>query len=284
MIDSSITIIPTRVHCFISPTVHDSKSDAASDDKLGEYTDYLISLYKVKTQACFQDKDHWPPPVTNKVFRLAMIKAEKVERRKIDDDFVQSTITGKVDDILRKKVPVELENIFNEKIEGEQIKVLIEGAPGCGKSTLSQYICHQWAKGELFPEYKLVILVRLHELIVQNAKGTADILPRQNNSMGAEREEAMSACDGQDVLLIFDGWDELPQNVPCRSIITDVLNSTKLHKCSIVVTSRPIASMSLLDLVNINSRVEILGFTKDELQQYFAGCLNNDYSKVVILQ
>ena len=266
---------------FLFSTAHDSKSEATSDDKLKEYADYLTSLYKAKTQACYEDKDHWPPPVTNKVFRLAMIKAEKVQRRKIDDDFVKSTITGKVDDILQKKVPIELENIFKET-KDQQRKILIEGAPGCGKSTLSQHICQLWIKGELFQEYKQVILVRLRELIVQNAQELADMLPRRDDSMGEEIAKVLSACDGQDILLIFDGWDELPQNAPGRSIITDVLNSTKLHKCSIIITSRPIASMSLLNLVN--TRVEILGFTKDELRQYFAGCLDNDNSKVVILQ
>ena len=210
-----------------------------------------------------------------------MIKAEKVERRKIDDDFVKSTITGKVDDILQKKVPVELENIFKET-KGQQRKILIEGAPGCGKSTLSQHICHQWAEGKLFQEYKQVILVRLREQEVQDTKHVADMLPRRNDSMGVEIEEALSTCDGQDVLFIFDGWDELPQNAAGCSIITNILNSTKLHKCSVIITSRPIASMSLLNFVN--SRVEILGFTKDELRQYFASCLDNDKSKVDILQ
>ena len=211
-----------------------------------------------------------------------MIKAEKVEKRKIDDDFVKSTITGKVDDILQKKVPVELENIFSGVEEGQQIKVLIEGAPGCGKSTLSQYICHQWAKGKLFQEYSHVILVRLRELIVQNAKSLSDMLPRRDDPMGEEMAKMLSACDGQGSLFIFDGWDELPLNAAGRSIVTNILNSSKLHKCSVIVTSRPIASMSLLNLVN--SRIEILGFTKDELRQYFAGCLDNDNSKVVILQ
>ena len=241
-----------------------------------------MSLYKAKTQACYQDKDHWPPPVTNKVFRLAMIKAEKVEKRKFDDDFIQSTITGKVDDILRKKVPVELENIFSGVEKGHQIKVLIEGGPGCGKSTLSQHICHQWGEGKLFQEYSHVILVRLREPTVQNVKTLSDMLPRRDDSMGEEVAKALCACDGQGILLIFDGWDELSQSAAGRLIITDILNSSKLHKCSLIVTSRPIASMSLLNFVN--SRIEILGFTKDELQQYFAGCLDNDNSKVLILQ
>ena len=275
---------------FISPIALDGnsgKSPIALDGKsgkFGDYTDYLKSLYKAKTQACYQDNEHWPPSVTNKVFRLAMIKADEVERRrnKTTDDFVESTITGKVDDIYRKKVPVELENIFSAVKQGEQIKVLMEGAPGCGKSTLSQHICHQCGKDKLFQQHKQVILVRLHELIVQNAKSLVDMLPRRDDSMGEEIAKALSACDGQDVLFIFDGWDELSQNAPGRSVITDILNSTKLHKCSVVITSRSIASMSLLNLVN--SRVEILGFTKDELQQYFAGCLNNDNSKVMLLQ
>ncbi|MGJ8945956.1 NACHT domain-containing protein, partial [Salmonella enterica subsp. enterica serovar Kentucky] len=77
-------------------------------------------------------------------------------------------ITGKIDDILRKKVPVELENIFKET-KGQHRKILIEGAPGCGKSTLSQHICHQWAEGKLFQEYKQVILVQLREQVVQTA-------------------------------------------------------------------------------------------------------------------
>ena len=72
----------------------------AHDFKLENYTNYLKLLYKAKTpsQAC-ADTNHWPPPVTNKVFRLAMIMAEKVQRRNIEEDFVRDTITGKVDDL-----------------------------------------------------------------------------------------------------------------------------------------------------------------------------------------
>ena len=263
---------------YYSSTAHDV---VTAKEKRVEYNAYLKSLYKACMQACYYDNDHWPPPVTDKVFRLAMIKEEKVERRKIDDDFVMSTITGKVDDILQRKEPVELENIFKDA-KGQQRKVLIEGGPGCGKSTLSQHICHQWAEGKLFQEYKQVILVRLREQEVQNAKDVADMLPRRDDSMGEEIAKAISASDGQDILFIFDGWDEIPQTAAGRSVITNILNSTKLHKCSVIITSRPIAFMSLLNMVN--SRVEILGFTKKELRKYFVGCLDNDNSKVVILQ
>ena len=49
-----------------------------------------------------------------------------------------------------------------------------------------------------------------------------------------------------------------------------------------IITSRPISSMNLQKLVN--TRIEILGFTKAELQRYFTGCLGDDHGKVKELQ
>ena len=258
-------------------------ADSSTTVKLKDYTSYLKSVYKTKTQVCSSDDDdHWPPPVTNKVFRLAMIMAEEVRRRNIEDDFIRNTITGRIDDILKKKVPIELTDIFEKIREGQQKKVLIEGAPGCGKSTLSLHICHQWMEGKLFQEYRLVILVTLREQAVQDAKRIADLLPRRDEAMAHEVEEELTSCDGKGVLFVFDGWDELPQNVQRCSIIKDILNNTNLHNSSVIITSRPISSMSLHKVVNF--RIEILGFTKDELQQYFAGCLENDTKNVDLLQ
>ena len=253
-------------------------SAATTDD---EYTAYLKSFYKARTQVNSTDDDQWPPPVTNKAFRLAMIKSEEVQRRRIDDDFIRETITGKIDDILRRKVPITLEEIF-AKCE-DRIKVLIEGAPGCGKSTLSVHICRKWIASELLQEYRKVILVRLREREVHNAKSIADLLPRRDKtSMAQDVEKKIITCDGEGLLFIIDGWDEFPASAPSYSIIKDILESRKLHKSSFIVTSRPTSSMNLHKFVD--KRIEILGFTKDELQAYFTECLKDDHGKVKALQ
>ena len=239
----------------------------------------MKSLYKAKTQASFSGDDHWPPPVTDKVFSLAMIMPEQVQRRNIDDQFIHETITGKIDDILRRKVPITLEQIFEKS---EQKKILIEGAPGCGKSTLSLHICHEWVANQLLKEYSQVILVKLREEVVQNAKSIADLLPKRNGTMGQNAEKEITTRDGEGVLFIFDGWDELPEKAPGHSIIRDILDCKQLHKSSVIITSRPISSMNLHKLVN--TRIEILGFTKIELQKYFTGCLEDDHGKVKELQ
>ena len=266
------------MHCILTAVADDRKSEV-TNDKLKIYTTYLKSLYKAKTQASSTDDDHWPPPVTNKVFSLAMIKPEKVQRRNIDDHFVLETITGKVDDILQRKVPITLEQIFDK---GEQKKTLIEGAPGCGKSTLSLHICHEWIAGRLLKEYSQVILVKLREKAVQNAKSIADLLPKRDDTMGQNAEKEITTRDGEGVLFIFDGWDELPEKAPGRSIIRDILDRKKLHKSSVIITSRPISSMNLHKLVD--TRIEILGFTKAELQKYFTECLGDDLGKVKELE
>ena len=182
-----------------------------------DYATYLKYIYKTSDQIS-SVHDQWPPPATKKFFRLAMIESLPLEESKIKDEFVLLTITGKVDDILHHKTPIELKDIFT-KTNAKQKKVLIEGAPGCGKSTLSVHICQQWAAGQLFQEYTLVILVKLRDPVIQNCRSMADLLPRCDEQMGKNIEELIMTTKGRDVLFILDGWDELPQSAPAYSFI-----------------------------------------------------------------
>ena len=259
------------------------QNQTAQDDKREKHARYLKSLYKVQTLAN-SSEDQWPPPVTDQVFNLAMIncQTDKVRRGCTDDDMVRKkTIAGKVDNVLRQKVPIELENVFTEIKDNKRKLVLMEGAPGSGKSTLSFHMCRRWTEESLFQEYKLVILVKLRDLCVQEAKSIAELIPRRNESMGQETEEAITNNDGQRVLFVLDGWDELPRNAHSCSMILKLIKGRQLHECSIIVTSRPTSSAILHSLVTL--RIEILGFTKEELNQYFMKCLESSRQAVETL-
>ena len=39
--------------------------------------------------------------------------------------------------------------------------VLVEGAPGVGKTTFACELCRRWARGELLQHYSLVVLLRM---------------------------------------------------------------------------------------------------------------------------
>ena len=243
--------------------------------KLDGYAEELKSRYKVKTYSS-SDDTQWPPPVDDKhkVFRLEMVKMEEQIRRKsIDSNWARCKTIDKVDNTIHQRVPIELKDIFT-KIKGQPKKVLMEGAPGCGKSTLSFHICREWADGLLFQEYKLVVLIRLRDLIVQNVKSVDDLLQETM----AEVAEEIKASKGENVLLVLDGWDELAKKNPGHAVIFDLIKSNELWKSSIIVTSRPTSSANLHKHVSL--RAEILGFSKSELRSYFSFCLKDSPKNV----
>ena len=89
------------------------------------------------------------PSPTKKIFRLAMIQRDGVQEGQIEDKFVRMSISGKVDDILHAKIPVKLKDILRSTLHGSEI-VLVEGAPGSGKSTLTIHVCKKWGRGDGF--------------------------------------------------------------------------------------------------------------------------------------
>ena len=164
----------------------------------------------------------WIPSPTKKIFRLAMIQRERVQRGHIEDRFVQMTISGRVDDILHAKSPVELEHIFRNTPHGSEI-ILIEGAPGSGKSTLTVHICQRWGKGKLFQQFTVIILVQLRDPAVQRAQTIADLLPVENVAVAQELATELIATSGHSVLCVLDGWDELPTHLQQDSIFRKLL-------------------------------------------------------------
>ena len=187
----------------------------------------------------------WIPSPTKKIFRLAMIQRESVQPGHIEDIFVRMTISGRVDDILHAKSPVKLEDIFRNTLHGGEI-ILIEGAPGSGKSTLTVHICQRWGKGELFQQFTVVFLVQLRDPAVQRAQTIADLLPVEDTE---EIAAELVATNGRGVLWVLDGWDELPPHLQQDSIFHQLIKRM-LSECSVIVTSRPISSGDLHPVVS----------------------------------
>ena len=222
----------------------------------------------------------WLPSLTQKFIKLAIIKKERIRHGKIDDDFIQKSIRGQIDDILSEKSPIKLEEIFS-KIEGERKVILIDGAPGSGKTSLTVHVCQRWSRGELFEKFTAVILVQLRDPAVQSAKSIADLLPSRDDQMAEEVARAITASDGRGVLWVLDGFDELPSKLREKSFLRDmILPSAKspISLSSVIVTSRPISSGELCE--SVSSRIEVLGFTREEQRQYFTECLKGDTKAV----
>ena len=83
---------------------------------------------------------------------------------------------------------------------------------------------------------------------------------------------------GKTLTLLLDGYDEYPRDLQESSLIADILKHQVLPLCGLVVSSHPHASQHLHKQAAI--RVDILGFTETEREQYIKQALPDQPHKV----
>ena len=247
-----------------------------------KYSDYLRRLYRnLAPQRMLQ----WPELPHYEFVTLAMIKQERVTFRKTLDKFVQSTLHGNIDDILRRKEEIDLEHMF-DKDEANHKVVLIEGAPGAGKTMLVWHICREWGRNQLFTQFSIIVLATLRDFADQEVKSLTDVLSItcENPEDAQKVSSKMKACHGRGIIFLLDGWDELPkeqhknEKLFFRTLI-EKPEMVSLDKAAVIVTSRPVSSGDLRKFVSL--RVEIVGLTSSNIKKYFKTCLKSEeeYSK-----
>ncbi len=183
---------------------------------------------------------------------------------------------GWVRDVLKKSNEVELKDLF--QLDQEERKViLIEGPPGSGKTTLAWHVCQEWESGKLFSEFDLVVYVQLRDPKVQKAESIADLIPRSSkqDQLPEKVLAELEAKDGEGVLFVLDGWDELPRDLPRDSPLRQLIEPDfYIQQSAVIVTSRPEASTKLRYLAS--SRVQIVGFTREKVEEFFTESLKAD--------
>ena len=192
------------------------------------------------------------------------------------DQRMRATLYKGVDTILKSKAPVDMEQILDTQLGTEQCCVLVEGAPGVGKTTLSWEICRRWAEGNLFNQYTLVLLLRLRIEEVQTAETLKSLVLYPCEERLDDITRYLKDTGGSNTLIILEGLDELPQHLLTRpSIFTRLLAGTELPNATIMVTSRPSATAQLWKQwkQRISKHVEITGFTEENITAYAASIL-----------
>ena len=264
-------ILPKNKKEQVYPVVADREGTGANATErvtLDSYAEYLRGRYSTEVPKFFTLQ--WPPPPTHEVFNLAMIGHETIQRGPIDEELVQMTLRGNVDDIMKRKSPIELKNLF--KLDNRRRKIiLIEGSPGAGKSTLAWHVCQKWESGELFQDFKVVVFVQLRDASVQSAVSLADVLPAKSKNMRTQIVSLLESSNGRDMLFVLDGWDEYGAGLQAHSLFRQLIchpEEINMRFSSLIFTSRPIASGELQRYAS--SRVEIVGFTSAEVKKYFS--------------
>ena len=236
-------------------------------DPCVEFVDSLRQVYSTTQPPT------WDPLPQRQHVKLAMIK-KKEKRCGSDKTIAESRVEGVVDKILTIKVLVDSDRIYDSgTFDNDHQVIIVEGVGGMGKTSLAYLYAQKWAKGKL-STFDAVALVHLRDLNEHDVCEGDHILSHllflaSGNSISIEMARLL--VNKQKVLLILDGWNESPANILKPSFLQNLLQSVS-SQTRILITSRPDFSM---DLHGLGNRVEILGFTKDDIHDYFENVLKS---------
>ena len=181
------------------------------------------------------------------------------------------------------RVTKRITDIFRSSEMG----ILIEGAPGIGKTVLAKEIAYCWANGEILADMKLLILLFIRDPDLHCVNSLNELVHYLNNDYLSDSEvevavDELRKSKGSGIVFVFDGYDECPYDSKLKGFIDKLVERDSLPMCMIVITSRPTASLSLRHLVN--QRIEILGLANKEQDQYISESLKESPEMKIKLQ
>ena len=245
------------------------------------YQRYLKDLYSTEYPDYSKPQfthHHRPKQIVNLVL-VDMKKDNEVDE--LQRECLLNQLHGDIDLIKQKKTPLTIDQIgVLADGGGTAHRILIEGAPGIGKTTFLWHVCHQWAVGKLLQQWELVVLVQLRDKIARTSQCLSDLLYHPDDNISEAVYRIIKRQEGANVLIIFDGYDELSNDQRTDSIFLEILQqkSRFLRKATVLVSSRPLAATTLPHQFknSLDQHVEILGFSEQDIKAYLTSALCQD--------
>ena len=154
----------------------------------------------------------------------------------------------------------------------DQRVTFIRGAAGMGKSVLATQLAYGWAKGEMYQEFKLLIMFECRELnkFMEDNKNQ----PKRKEVIGEFLKEKKVKCDlgnGDRILFVVDGLDEL-QDINNNSIIEELLdmNHPTYMMSKIILLGRPHIEYNLHQYKKIGGlrKLDIIGLSDTQIEDF----------------
>uniref|UniRef100_A0A1X7T1U7 NACHT domain-containing protein n=1 Tax=Amphimedon queenslandica TaxID=400682 RepID=A0A1X7T1U7_AMPQE len=219
-------INPDTPWCHSISTCNKDLSDIF--DAVQQYAEILKLHYKYQPIVATD----WPPRVGEGFFgRLVLVEKQDFSEQKKTAWY---QLRGQVDKIVRtsRKKLITVNNILQPtKSPPLSLRVVIDGPPGIGKTTLCRKLLSMWSNGTLHQEYELVLYCPFRKSKIKTATTLADLFVTKTSKI-SEVVKQMSDKEGKGLLLIFDGWDELSEQLRESSLAASIIRREELVHCS----------------------------------------------------
>ena len=260
------------------------------------------------------EEDTWPPEMPDQFTPLVLIHHQRQHTKEQATEIAKIVHSGRITEVVSGSgnyADAHDQRVLREVLEGSTVTkniaeilaplekdagpknsrfVLIEGAPGIGKSMLMNEIAFMWSNKVHLNKFKLVLLIHLRNPIYQEVEFLDDLF--KCFCMGDKRgPQIANVCSdyllkngGKESAFLLDGYDEFPKELQRSStnLITAILKRQILPRCGLIVSSRPHASENLRQ--NAKLIVDILGFTEQEQQLFIQQALEGEQQKIYALQ
>ena len=217
-------------------------------------------------------QDDWPPVRKTHYINLALLNTGAI---KDGDEFSRFTIRGCMDDILTDKEEIGFSDVFMNVESG--CRILFEGRPGSGKTTLMQKVSLEWTKGQILGQITVFILIQLRVFVSKDDMTLHDIVGLYQPPSIDSLCETIEQKNGEGLCIGIDGLDEYSPAIYKKSYIHRLIKRKVLPNAIVIVASRPAASQKFRRAVDTN--VEVLGFLKPQIDQYITDYYSKNCSK-----
>ena len=274
-----------------------------------KYAEYLKGVYKVKPYG-----KQWLPVVSKHYVNLSTIESIEDFPNEKEVTCTLAMIHAKIEEVKKLKRSITIDQVSvsmavaanmltivtyaKEAVhdhsmcvfhsmqvgvlrDGKRARcIIVEGIPGIGKSTFSWHLGVCWAQKEILHDYHLVVLLRLRDERVQHAKCVSDLF-RYKEQPKQEHEAVMewiNSNKGDGVMMVLDGYDELSPDLQISSIFANIIRGVVLPNMAVLVSSRPSANQKLHQLCQDQKCqfIEVIGFGKEEIQEYVDAALGHN--------
>ena len=210
-------------------------------EPLEQFKEYLKHVYQQprSPHRCFEKPGSEYP---YQPFNLKLVETERYESTLHpyeNKEVILLRLHNNVDLINKHYSAVDMADIGKCEELYSPDCILVQGAPGVGKSAFAWELSRKWAKGEVLKNWSLVILVQLEDKTVREAKSLQDFIYHPDSTVRKEVCLYLKKKKGSGkTLFILDGYDLLSDEQRKNASWLQKLVAKVLPKATLMILCR----------------------------------------------